>query len=198
MTHPPMLKSSSQDGQRSKNQKKSQGTTVPPSVGFGVSTGVVTAMIRAAAEESVEMDAVGAVVAEPVPDKASVAVVDIVPSGVMVVVSPLGRTVWMAVVILVLKVTALWSFEKIVKPAPSVVEMTMPMGSMVVASPFEKVVVIGVLSSVDKVITAPSAFQTTVCPAALTEAPLSHKRTTGSSGELHATACLRWRVVEGD
>lgn len=96
------------------------------------------------------------------------------------------------------KVTVLCSFEKIVKPAVSVVEMTMSTGSIVVASPLGKVVAIGVLTPVDKVITAPSAFETTVWPAELTEAPLSHRRTRGSPGELHATACLRCSRVEGD
>lgn len=93
MIQPPIMKSSSQEGHKSKNQKKSQGTTVPPSVGFGVSTGVVTAMRRAAGDDDDEVDVADCSVVCPEPDAFSVAIVDAVASGDMVVVSLFGRTV---------------------------------------------------------------------------------------------------------
>lgn len=106
---PPMIESS-QDGQILKNQKKSQGTTNPPSVGLGDSTGVVTGIMNAPTV-SEEVDAVS--------EEAEVSsACEVTPSGLIVVTRPLGNVVVTGAVMPVGMVIAPSSpFEMTVWPA---------------------------------------------------------------------------------
>lgn len=148
MTHPPMVMPS-HFGHRSKNQKKSQGTTTPPCVGFGDLTGVVTGMMKAPAA--------------PEDDVASGNTVSLL--GVTVVVLPSGKVVVMGLVAPVVKVMMPFSLEITVWPAELVVTAVgAMMGVMVVDWPFGRTVLIGVVIPVGKVI-AVFSLENTVSPA---------------------------------
>lgn len=153
----------SQDGQTSKNQKKSQGTTTPPSVGFGDSTGVVTGMMKppAVSDEDEAGDGNEVTLGLMVVDRPSgnlVAIGVVMPVGMVMIPSPLLETMVSPAEFVPVKAAVCADEE-------SDVSVDAGIGVKVVDSPFGSIVSIGVVT-VELKVTALSAFDTTVSPAA--------------------------------
>lgn len=138
-----------QSRQKSKNQRE-HGILMPPDVGSGAVTDVVTGINSTAPDDDVLLDA-------EVPDGK-------VGAGVIVMVAPSGSVVTIGVVIPVGSVMTPSLFEMTVSPAESVVVSSVIPGVIVVETPSGSVVTMGVDIPVGKVIT-PSLFDVTVWPA---------------------------------